>query len=136
MELLAKLLEDSTSLNLEYVAKYDEGMMPKYPGVLIQPGEWTKEIHGTATFSHNPKAEIWVMHANLSAGRRTRSLEDCLLATRVIEVIEQDRTLGGKVIFGMVERERFAALPPRGAKNDGVVSTQLSWTGIVQSRFK
>lgn len=135
VEYFADLIETS-SLPFEYVAKYDERLIPAYPAVQVQPGILDKELHGTHTFIVALRAIFYVMHAKMTLDHRTRSLEDLQLATRLIEVLEEDMTLGGRVIQGWVDSETPAAFPPRSTKGDIVVGTRLTWNGLQETRFK
>lgn len=146
VETLAGLITGST-LAVEYVAKYDEELVPKYPAILIQPGPIGKEPEGLYSFLYDLRASIYVLHADLTLSHARRSLEDLRLATKVVEVLEADRTLGmwqdldtmewhKRIIFGYVESELAAALPPRSARSRAVVSTRLSWRGTNKVRFK
>lgn len=134
-EWFAKLLKESP-LPLRYVAKYEESLFPEYPAVLVQPGSNTKTLHGTHTFLVTMRVNLYVMHADLTKDTRTRSLEDCLLATSIIELLEKDMTLGGHIIAGHVESDTFAPLPPRSQQSPAVISTRLQWQGLSETRFK
>lgn len=136
VEYLADLLENSM-LPFSFVGRYEETLYPSYPAVLVQPGNFQKDLHGTATFLVTLRATLFIMHADLTQSKRTRSLEDCLLATQTIQLIEgNDLTLGGHVIQGHVESDVFAPLPPRSAQSPAVISTRLQWQGITETRFK
>lgn len=146
VEALAELVADST-LSFQYVAKYDEQLIPQYPAVLIQPAQFEKELHATHTFLITLRATIYVLHAKLTVSKQRRSLEDCQLATQLVNLLESDLHLGSyydevdqvtrnRVITGYVESEIPAALPPRSELGDAVVSTRLSWFGINERRFR
>lgn len=135
VEHLADMIGGS-ELPFAYVAKYDEELIPEYPAVQIQPGTTDKFRHGTHTNVIGLRAYLYVMHAKLTSTRRTRNLEDLLLATQLVNLIEKSRTLGGRVIDGFIESEIPAAFPPRSRKADAVVGTRLLWNGIQEARFK
>src|SRR6266550_8162276 len=135
VEHFATMIEEST-LPFEYVAKYDENLIPSYPCVQVASGTLDKEPHGTHTFQLVLRATLYVMHAKMTVDHRTRSLEDLLLATQLVGLIEDSLTLGGRVIHGWVDSETPAAFPPRSAKGDIVVGTRLTWTGLQETRFK
>jgi hypothetical protein len=135
VEYLAEYIQDSV-LPFEWVSKYDENLIPGYPAVQVQPGPYEKDIHGTHTFLIGMRVFIYVMHAKLTQDKRSRSLDDLMLATELVDLLESDMTLGGRVIHGYVENEVPTALPPRNTRGDIVVSTRLSWHGIVERRFK
>lgn len=134
VEFLAGLLDDSP-LPLEYVAKYDEPLLPKYPAALVMSAPLQKEIHGTHTFLLTLRAEIYVMHAKMTEARSTRNREDLKLATQIVAYLENDMSLGRRLVASWVESETPGAMPPRTAKGATVVSTRLAWQGIAETRF-
>jgi hypothetical protein len=134
VEYLALLLKEST-LPLEYVAKYDEPLLPNYPAAVVRSGQYTKEVHGTQTWLLTLRCEIYVMHARMTEDRATRNLEDLKLATKVVSLLERDKKLSGRVIFSHVENEVPGAMPPRSEKAAAVVSTRLAWQAITEARF-
>lgn len=133
VEFVADLLEDS-EIGFKYVAKYDEQLIPEYPAVQVQPGTTDKMIHGTHTFGLALRCYIYVMHASLDEGKQIRSYEDLVLATQVVNLLENDLSFGGKFINAFVENENFGAMPI--AKDTVVVSTRLHLVGMSQMRFK
>lgn len=133
VEFVADLLEDS-DIDFRYVAKYDEQLIPEYPAVQVQPGATDKMLHGTHTFNLALRAYIYVMHSNLDDSKRVRSFEDLALATKVVSLLENDLSFGGRFIAGFVESENFGAMPI--AKDTAVVSTRLHFVAMSQSRFK
>ncbi len=135
IEHLAYIIESST-LEFAYIAKYDEELIPGYPAVRISPGTVDKIPHGTHTFEIVLRAFLYVMHADLTISKRTRSLEDLLLATELVNLLEADMSFGGQIIHGFVESETPAAFPPRNPRGSAVVGTRLLWSGITQRRFK
>lgn len=134
VEYLAGFLADST-LPLAYIAKYDERLLNEYPAALVVSGGHEKEIHGTHTWLITLRADIYIMHAKLTEDRATRNKTDLELATSVVALLEEDLSLGQRIIAGFVEREIPGAMPPRTAKGSAVVSTRLSWAGTVEGRF-
>lgn len=134
VEFLSDYLKDS-SLPIEYVAKYDEPLLPKYPAVLVMSGQMQKDLHGTHTWLLTLRAEIYVMHAKMTVSRATRNYEDLVLATQIVNYLERDLTLGRKIIAGWVENETPGAMPPRSAKGAAIVSTRLMWAGTTEARF-
>ena len=135
VEYFAGIIEDSI-LPFEYVAKYDERLTPKYPAVQIQPGVTDEEPHGTHTRLVTLRAFIYIMHAELTVDHRTRSLEDLLLATQTKYFLEEDVTLGGRIIHGFVDSEAPAVFPPRARKGEAVVGTRMTWTGAQERRWR
>jgi hypothetical protein len=65
----------------------------------------------------------------------SRSLEDLKLATQVVDFVEKDGTLGGRIIQGWVATEVPGASQINSRKSDVVVSTRLAWEGISERRF-
>lgn len=135
VEFLAGYFEDS-SLPFNYIAKYDEVLIPKYPALHIQAAPFDKTLHSTNTFLVALRAAIHILHANMMEDRQTRNYEDLVLASQTVDFIESDMTLQGKVIQGWVESETPGVLPPRVTKGEAIVSTRLNWFGIQQRRFK
>lgn len=134
VEAIAAMLEEST-LPLEYIAKYDEPLLPKYPAALVMAAPFKKDIHGTHTWLLTMRAEIYIMHAKMTEKRATRNKEDLQLATRVVAFLELDMSLGQRLIHSFVESEVPGAMPPRTEKGAAVVSTRLAWQGIAEARF-
>jgi hypothetical protein len=134
VEYLAEFIVKS-KLPLEHVGMYDEMLIPGYPAVQVQSGQFTKEHHGTHTWLISMRANIYVMHARMTVDRRTRNKQDLELATELVALLEADMSLGGRVITGFVENELPDSLPLGSDKDDSVVSTRLGWFGIVERRF-
>lgn len=135
VEFLAQYFAGS-DLPFEYIAKYDEELIPRYPALHIQAAPFDKTLHSTNTFLVALRASIHILHANMMQDRQTRNYEDLVLATQTVDFLESSMTLGGKVIQGWVESETPGVLPPRVTKADAIVSTRLNWIGIQQRRFK
>ena len=135
VEVMADLIELGIP-EFKYISKYDEDLTPDYPCCQIQPGDTSRDFHGTHTLNIFLRAFIFVMHDKLTQSKRVRTEEDLLLATKVVQLLDADVTLGGKVIDGIVESEVPTALPPRTRKGDIVVSTRIGWVGRTQSRFR
>jgi hypothetical protein len=122
-------------LGFEYIARYDEPLLPKYPAVQIMSGQLQKDLHGTHTWLLTIRAEVYVFHAKMTESRQTRSREDLLLATKLVDYLERDITLGDRVIAGWVESEQPGARPPATAKGAAVISTRLLWSCTNEARF-
>lgn len=134
IEFLAVYLEVA-NLGFQYIAKYDEPLLPRYPAVQIMSAPVQKELHGTHTFLLTLRAEIFVFHAKMTESRQTRSREDLELATKVVNYLEGDLSLGNRIIAGWVESETPGARPPTSPKAPPVISTRLSWSGTNEARF-
>lgn len=135
VEFLADFIGKS-ELGIEYIAKYDEKLTPKYPSVHIQAANFDKTLHSTSTFLIGMRAAIHVLHANLMQDRQTRNYEDLRLATKLVDYLESDMTFDDHIIYGFVESEIPGVLPPRVTKGEAIISTRLNWMGINQRRFK
>src|SRR4051812_26422140 len=122
VEYLAQLFEDNLSPPFNYISKYDEKLIPEYPCLQIQPGPSSKELHGTNTFLMYLTAHLYIMHDTLSVSRRVRTLEDLQFATQVVDFLDSDISLGGRVIDGFVADEAPAVVPPHSPKTPAMVS--------------
>ncbi len=135
VEHLSDIIEDEIT-DFKFVSKYDENLIPDYPCVQIQPGDLSRDYHGTHTFMIFLRAFIYVMHDKFTQTKRVRTEEELLLVTKVVDFLNSDITLGGRVIDGFVESEVPAVLPPRTRGGDLVVSTRIGWIGKNEERFK
>jgi hypothetical protein len=134
VEFLAAYIELG-SLGFEYIAKYDEPLLPVYPAVQIMSGPMQKDLHGTHTWLLTIRAEIFVFHARMTQSRQTRSRDDLLLATKLVDYLERDISMGDKIIAGWVEAEIPGARPPSNNKGAAVISTRLTWSCTNEARF-
>jgi len=136
VEYLADFIEGS-NLGFAHVCKYNDYLIPEYPSVLIMGGTFNKELHGTHTFAVSIRADIYVYHAKLTEEYQTRSYNDMVLATNLVDFLEgPDLNLGERVIAGWIESEQPGVSPPRVRKSDAVISTRLSFQAIQETRFK
>ena len=134
--LYQRLSQNASMLGLEYVGAYGEIMIPGYPAVIINASDADKELHGTHTYLVTLRCELYIYHGSINLTRAKRSLEDLKLATAIVEFIEEDLTLGGKIIHGYISTESPAAAQTGGGgKSDIVVSTRINWEGITERRF-
>lgn len=134
VEYIADFIKKS-NLDFKHIVRYNERLVSEYPAIQIMSGPLQKELHATHTWLLTLRADIFVMHAKLTESRATRNLNDLKLATKTVELLEKDLTLGGRIIVGWVEQERPGAMPPRTSKGDAVVSTLLTWRGTQEARF-
>jgi len=135
VEHLATRIADS-DLPFGYVAKYDEQLIPEYPAVQVFSAPFSKEVHGTHTFLITVRADLYIMHGDMTQNYVTRSLADMQLATRLVNFLESpDLSLDGRLIAGWVENEVPGAMPPRTAKSASIVSTKLGYRGTSEARF-
>jgi hypothetical protein len=138
-EEIVDALADLIEMNIpefNYISRYDEDLIPEYPCCQIQPGDTSRTFHGTHTLEIFLRAFIFVMHDKMTISKRMRSEEDMKLATKVVDLLDLNITLGRKIIDGLVESEVPTALPPRTRKGDIVVCTRIGWVGKTQTRFK
>ena len=135
VDVLHDLLKDS-DIPFEYYSKYDEDLIPAYPAVQIQPGTLDRDLGGTHTFNIGLRALIYVLHGDMTVSRQVRTHEDLLLVTRVAQLLEDNMTLDNQIIHGFVEDETPTALPPRKRGGSIIISTRMSWIGLVKTRFK
>jgi hypothetical protein len=135
VEHLSDIIEDEMT-DFKFVSKYDENLIPDYPCVQIQPGDLSREYHSTHTFLIYLRAFIYIMHDKFTQTKRVRTEEELMLATKVVNFLNSDITLGGKVIDGFIESEVPTVIPPRTQGGDLVVSTRLGWIGKNEQRFK
>jgi len=135
VDALANLIETGIP-EFNYISKYDEDLIPEYPCCQIQPGDTSRQYHGTHTLMIFLRAFIFVMHDKVTMSKRVRSEEDLLLATKVVALLDANISLDRRIIDGLVESEVPTALPPRTRKGDIVVCTRIGWVGKVETRFK
>lgn len=140
VEMIAELLQDNgEQLGIQYVGKYEERLIPRYPSVIVSAGMTEKEVHATHTFAITLRSTIWVYHANLTKTHQQRSLEDLELATAVVALLEDDFTWKEdgveRLVFGFVESEVPGVIAPRSGRGEPVVGTKLEWNGTTQKRW-
>lgn len=140
VEAISQILKES-DLPVE-VVKYDTNIVETYPLVQVMSGGFEKEIHGTHTWLFTIRIDLYVMHARLTQDRQTRNLEDLVLATQVVNLLESSingkdpLSLGGRCIAGWVEREQPGRMPPSGiTKGKPVIGTLLSFRCTNEGRF-
>lgn len=136
VEMIADTIEENAErLEIQFVGKYDERLLPRYPAVNVSSGQLTKEVHATHTFALTLRCLIWVYHANMTMTHKERSLEDLLLATSLVSLLEDDPTFNGKLIFGFVSAEIPGVIAPRAGRGEPIVGTRIEWEGVTQQRF-
>lgn len=136
VEMLSELIDDNAArLGIEFIGKYDERLLPRYPAVVISSAPLAREVHATHTFALTLRATIWIYHAKVSLTHKERSEEDLLLVTALVSLLHDDPTYDGRVIFGYVESEIPGVIAPRAGRGDPIVGTRISWEGVVQERF-
>lgn len=126
-----------SELEIENVQGYDETNVKGYPTIILAPQQVSKVPHSTHTFQFAWTLFFYVLHADLSASRATRSHDDTLLAEKVLEFIEVDKQLGGRVEFSFVSTVTSGALPSfLTMRESSSVCTRLTWIATSQGRFK
>ena len=136
VEMLSELIEDNADrLGIEFVGKYDERLLPRYPAVVLSSAPLTKEVHATHTFNVTLRVTIWVYHAKITVTHKERSEEDLLLVTALTSLLEDDPTYGNRVVFGFVDNEVPGVVAPRAGRGDPIVGTRMSWEAITQQRW-
>lgn len=136
VQVLSDLVENNAErLGIQYVGKNDERLLPRYPAVVVSGGQKTKEVHATHTFNVELRTIIWVYHAKVTQTHKERSMEDMALATALESLIEDDKTLGGTVVFSYVESSVPGVMAPRAGRGDLVVGTKMNWYALSQKRW-
>lgn len=135
VEHFAKIIAES-DLPIAGVNKYDERIVTEYPAVQILAAGYSKEIHATHTFLVTIRVDLYLMHGVMTESRAARNYNDLVLASQLVAFLEQDLSLGRKVIAGWIEQEQPGTMPPGVlGKSDTVISTRLHWRGTNEVRF-
>jgi hypothetical protein len=132
-----RINDNKVALGLRYVAYGDEQLLPEYPAAVVTTERpLRREFHGTRQFLVTFECDIFVLHANLAASHRIRTIEDIQLAEAIRKFLHSDFTLGGHIIFGYVDLE-IPGIVTRvvGQKSAMIVTTRLSWTGQNRVNF-
>lgn len=135
VEALYDKLIQRGELGLAFVGRYDEKKIPEYPAVVLSAMPLEKEVHGTHTFNIQIRINLWVYHSKVNETHATRSLNDLLLATAIVNFLEADINLSGNVIHGFVESETPGIMQSGTTKTTLVIGTRLVYWCITQSRF-
>lgn len=122
-------------LGLNYVGKYDEKRLPKYPSVVVSPNDKVKQPRAMNTFLIDVSLSLWVYHGDMTVPHTVRSEADLELVESIEELIEQDYTLGGLVIFGYIATEVSGIVQPTSRKSDVIAGTRMDWVAMSQRRF-
>lgn len=142
--IVERLTEKSGALGIAFVGAYDEKRVPKYPAVVIVPGEREKVLHGENTFNILLIVEMYIYHANLTLNKRERSREDLKLVTDIERELESDYgwqtdpldTDTKRIIFGYISNQEPGNLQPRGNKSSAIIGTRMIWRGLSQRRLQ
>jgi hypothetical protein len=130
-------------LGIEFVGRYDEKRIPKYPAVVIVPGKRDKEIHGTQTFNIDILLYLYVYHADLTLTKRERSRADMELVAGIEALLEEDYAWQKnpldpntrQVVFAYIAEEEPGVLQPSSQKSNMIISTRMTWRALIQRRF-
>lgn len=141
--LVERLTKKSGLLGIEFVGAYNEKRIPKYPAVVITPGDKEKVPHAMQTFAISLQCQLYVYHANLTLTKRERSREDLLLVSKIETELEQDYGWQSdpgdpntkRLIFGYIASVEPGNIQPRGNKSDLVIGTRMVWRGLSQRRL-
>jgi len=138
-----RLEERMGPLGLSFVGRYDEKRIPKYPAVVILPGDRDKELHASHTFQILQVLDLYVYHGQLTLTKSERSKEDLRLVAGLEAELERDYEWKldpndpstKRVIFGYVSSQRPGVLQPRSNKSSLIISTRMTWRALSQRRF-
>jgi len=141
-ELVKRIEDEAGALGFEYVGKWDEKLVGRYPAVVVSPVGLEKEVHGTQTFLITIRIMLWIYHADMTETYRSRSDADIELAEALEEFLErpENRTLNDnlgaeQLIFGFIETSVPGVLQPSKERGGPIVGTRLQWHGITQRRW-
>lgn len=141
--IVERLTQKAGILGLAFVGAYDEKRVPKYPAVVVVPGNREKVLHGENTFNILLVVELYVYHANLTLNKRERSREDMKLVTEIERELERDYgwqtdpndTSTKRLIFGYIALQEPGDLQPRATKSSMIIGTRMVWRGLSQRRL-
>jgi hypothetical protein len=141
--IVRRMTEKSGLLGIEFVGAYNEKRIPKYPAVVVTPGDKEKEPHAMQTFAVSLQCQLYVYHANLTLNKRERSREDLLLVSKIEKELESDYgwqidpndPQTKRLIFGYVASIEPGNIQPRGNKSDLIIGTRMVWRGLSQRRL-
>lgn len=123
-------------LGLNYVGRYDEKRLPQYPSVVISPNDKVKSLRGMSTFAVDVSLSLWVYHGDMTVPHAVRSEQDLKLVEDIEELIEQDYTLGGLVVFGFIATQVSGIVQPTSRKSDVIAGTRMDWVAMSQRRLR
>lgn len=141
--IVARLTQKAGALGIAFVGAYDEKRVPKYPAVVVVPGDREKTLHAEQTFNILLLVELYVYHANLTLNKRERSKSDLKLVTDIEKELESDYgwqtdpndPSTRRIIFGYISNQEPGNLQPRGGKSDLIIGTRMIWRGLTQRRL-
>lgn len=138
-----RLTDKMGPLGLSFVGVYDERRIPKYPAVVVIPGDRDKQVHATNTFQIVTELHLYVYHGDLTLTKRERSKADLMLVAEIEKELESDYEWRAtpadpnskRIIFGYVSEEKQGLLQPRANKSNVIISTRMTWRALMQRRF-
>lgn len=128
------LEEEAGELEIAFVSKGEERLIPEYPAVLVAPEGKSRDLHGTHTFQLRFFFTLWVYHARMEKSHSQRLEDDILLVENIEDFLHGNLGLGGRVIQGWVTSENPGFF--NRAKGEVVVGTRMVYEAISQERFK
>lgn len=132
---LEKLEDNQEQLGFNFVGGYDERVVTAYPAVVLGSGNSAKEVAGTFTYLIQHHLDIYVYHAEAQDSHRKRSLEMLQTVTGLVQFLEADKTLGGRIVFGYVLSEKPGAIQPRSNPSVFITSTLINYQATLKARF-
>lgn len=141
--IVERLTRKSGELGIQFVGSYDEKRIPKYPAVVVVPGDKEKQPHAANTFQVLLVVQLYVYHADLTLNKRERSKADLLLVSEIEAELEKDYGWQAdpndsntkRLIFGYIASVEPGNIQPRGNKSSMVIGTRMVWRGLSQRRF-
>lgn len=129
------LTDNMDALGIKFVGGYDDKIITGYPAVVVGSGNTSKEVSGTHMFLIQHQLDIYICHAEATKSHRQRNKEMLQHATKIVNFIEADLTLGDKIIFGYVINERPGVIQPNSTPSKFVVSTMLNYQATLKAVF-
>jgi len=128
--------DNAGPLGLNYVGRWDEKRLPSYPAVVVSPNDRVKSLRGMSTFEVDISLSLWVYHGDMTVPHAVRSQQDIELVENIEELIEQDYTLGGTVVFGYIATQVSGIVQPTSRKSDVIAGTRMDWVAMSQRRLR
>ncbi len=122
-----KLTANMVALGLKAIYYGDNNNIAAFPGAMVAGAPLNRELHATRQFKLTFTVFIYVIDAKLSQTKSARIKVDMQEATAIANLIHQDLTLGGNLIFGWISQEEPGVLAT--GLGRAVVGTRLTYTG-------
>ena len=106
-------------------------LIPNYPSITVESMPKDRELVGTHRFAVTVRSGIMILHAQLQSTTVTK--QECEeLAERVEDIISEDHTFSGLVVFGYVT----GIVPGVTRIGEGLVrASRIIWEGISREEF-